>query len=181
MSSVVFPHKNLKSQDRTLCCFIYDIFNFKPLQVFSPCVASGGRCITKSCVYPTARIPNSNCCCGSSVRPSQKPSHGDISGTKCAIIDPLVSKWSETILNKKIKQQRYPCFTLFLKEMPHFTKKKNPIFTGHDLKQAWRTGLSGRRARRTKSRGRKGLQLEVGAQRAPRPIVPKNEFSGAHS
>ena len=32
-------------------------------------------------------------------------------------------------------------------------------------------GLSARRARRTKSRGPKGLQLEVGAQRAPRLLV----------
>ena len=39
---------------------------------------------------------------------------------------------------------------------------------GPDLKRAQRTGLSARRARRTKSRGPKGLQLEVGARRAPR-------------
>ena len=32
-------------------------------------------------------------------------------------------------------------------------------------------GLNARRARRTKSRGPKGLQLEVGARRAPRLIV----------
>ena len=32
-------------------------------------------------------------------------------------------------------------------------------------------GLSARRARRTKSRGPKGLQLEVGARRAPRLLV----------
>ena len=37
-----------------------------------------------------------------------------------------------------------------------------------DLKRARRTGLSARRTRRTKSRGPKGLQLEVGARRAPR-------------
>ena len=36
-----------------------------------------------------------------------------------------------------------------------------------DLKRAWRTVLSARRAQRTKSRGPKGLQLEVGARRAP--------------
>ena len=35
-------------------------------------------------------------------------------------------------------------------------------------------GLSARRARRTKSRGSKGLQLEVGAQRAPRLLVLDN-------
>ena len=40
-----------------------------------------------------------------------------------------------------------------------------------DLKRARRTGLSTRRARKTKSRGPKGLQLEVGAQRAPRLLV----------
>ena len=34
-------------------------------------------------------------------------------------------------------------------------------------------GLSARRARRTKSRGPKGLQLEVGARRAPRLLVAK--------
>ena len=39
---------------------------------------------------------------------------------------------------------------------------------GPDLKQAQRTGLS---ARRTKSRGPKGLQIEVGARRAPRLLV----------
>ena len=32
-------------------------------------------------------------------------------------------------------------------------------------------GLSARRARRTKSRGPKGLQLEVGARRAPKLLV----------
>ena len=35
-------------------------------------------------------------------------------------------------------------------------------------------GLSARRARRTKSRGPKGLHLEVGARRAPRLLVPYN-------
>ena len=40
-----------------------------------------------------------------------------------------------------------------------------------DLKRAQRTGLSARKARRTKSRGPKGLQLEVGARRAPRLLV----------
>ena len=40
-----------------------------------------------------------------------------------------------------------------------------------DLKRAQRTGLSARRARRTKSRGPRGLQLEVGARRAPRLLV----------
>ena len=42
---------------------------------------------------------------------------------------------------------------------------------GPDLKRARLTGLSARRARRTKSRGPKGLQLEVGARRAPRLLV----------
>ena len=42
---------------------------------------------------------------------------------------------------------------------------------GPDLKQARRTGLSAQRARRTKSRGLKNLQLEVGACRAPRLLV----------
>ena len=43
--------------------------------------------------------------------------------------------------------------------------------SGPDLKRAQRTGLSARRARRTKSRGPKCLQLEVGARRAPRLLV----------
>ena len=42
---------------------------------------------------------------------------------------------------------------------------------GPDLKRAQRTCLSARRARRTKSRGPKGLQLEVWARRAPRLLV----------
>ena len=42
---------------------------------------------------------------------------------------------------------------------------------GPDLKRAQRTGLSARRARRTKSRGPKGLQPEVRALRAPRLLV----------
>ena len=48
---------------------------------------------------------------------------------------------------------------------------------GPDLKQARRTGLSARRARRTKSRGPKGLQPEVGARRAPRLLVVKYSYS----
>ena len=42
---------------------------------------------------------------------------------------------------------------------------------GPDLKQAQRTGLSVWRAQRTKSRGPKGPQLEVGARRVPRLLV----------
>ena len=42
---------------------------------------------------------------------------------------------------------------------------------GPDLKWARRTGLSTLRARRTKSIGPKGHQLEVGARRAPRLLV----------
>ena len=37
---------------------------------------------------------------------SQKASSGNISGTKRGIIDPLVSKRPEKILNKKIKKKR---------------------------------------------------------------------------
>ena len=40
-----------------------------------------------------------------------------------------------------------------------------------DLQRARHTGLSARRARRTKSRGPEGLHLEVGARRAPRLLV----------
>ena len=39
-------------------------------------------------------------------------------------------------------------------------------------------GLSARRARRTKSRGPKGLQLEVGARRASKFLVEDNGDSG---
>ena len=42
---------------------------------------------------------------------------------------------------------------------------------GPDLKRAQRTVLSARRARRMESRGPKGLQLDVGARRAPRLLV----------
>ena len=38
--------------------------------------------------------------------PSQKASSDDILGTKRGTIDPLVSKRSEKILNKKIKKKR---------------------------------------------------------------------------
>ena len=37
-------------------------------------------------------------------RPSQKPSHGNISGTKRGNIDLLVSKQPENILNKKVEK-----------------------------------------------------------------------------
>ena len=53
--------------------------------------------------------------------------------------------------------------------MAHF--QKCAIFTGPDLKRARRTGLSARRVQRMKSRGLKGLQLEVGARRAARLLV----------
>ena len=58
---------------------------------------------------------------------------------------------------------------LFSKKWPIF--QKCPIFTGPNLKRARHTGLSARMARKTKSRGPKGLQLEVGARRAPRLLV----------
>ena len=61
---------------------------------------------------------------------------------------------------KKIKNKK----KTFSQKWPIF--KKYPIFTGPDLKGARRTVLSAQRARRSKSRGPKGLQLEVGAQRA---------------
>ena len=57
------------------------------------------------------------------------------------------------------------------KKCPIFNKKKQfrkkPSFTWPDLKQARRTGLGARRAQRTKSRGLKGIQLEVGPRRGP--------------
>ena len=43
---------------------------------------------------------------------------------------------------------------------------------GADLKQALRTGLSARKAGMTKSRGPKGLQLEVGPRRGPETFNP---------
>ena len=54
--------------------------------------------------------------------------------------------------------------------MTHFPKKI-PIFNGSDLQRARLTGMSARRVRRTKSKGPKGLQLEVGARKAPRLLV----------
>ena len=48
--------------------------------------------------HPTPRIPNSYY---SLVRPSQKVSSGDISGTKRGIIDQLVSKRPETNSEKR--------------------------------------------------------------------------------
>ena len=55
---------------------------------------------------------------------------------------------------------------------PKNTKNpKNPKNGRPDLDQAQCTGLSARRVRRRKSRGPKGLQLEAGAQRAPRLLV----------
>ena len=55
-------------------------------------------------VHPTPRVPNSyyNYYYYSSVRPSQS---GDISGTKRGIIDSLVSKQPEKILNRKIQKR----------------------------------------------------------------------------
>ena len=50
-------------------------------------------------IHPTTRIPNSSFCCCCT---SQKPSHGDISGTESGIIDPLVSKRPEKSLLIKI-------------------------------------------------------------------------------
>ena len=55
--------------------------------------------------HQTPRIPNSSSYCYY-YSLSQKPSHGDISGTKRGIIDPLVSKRPEKILNKKIQKEK---------------------------------------------------------------------------
>ena len=83
--------------------------------------------------------------------------------------------WYHRSIKKIPIFQKCPIFknALFFKKNAPFSKKcpifkKYFIFTGPDLKQARRTGLSARRARRKKSRGPKGLQLEVGARRAPR-------------
>ena len=54
-------------------------------------------------LYPTTRIPNSSLYCSSS---SQKTSSADISETESSIIDLLVSKRPQQILNKKIKRRR---------------------------------------------------------------------------
>ena len=51
-------------------------------------------------LWLSARIPNSSYSYYSS---SQKALHGNISGAEHGIIDPLVSKQPETILNKKRK------------------------------------------------------------------------------
>ena len=51
--------------------------------------------------HPHSRMPNSSYYCSS----SQKPSHGDISGTKRGIIDPLVSKRPKKFWIKKRKNR----------------------------------------------------------------------------
>ena len=64
---------------------------------------------------PTAPAP-------APARPSQKPSHGDISGTKRGIIDPLVSKQPEKILNKKIQKRKRRNIARIAK-LPYVAKK----------------------------------------------------------
>ena len=108
--------------------------------------------------YLLSRIPNS-CSCPCSVL--HKKRHMAISQEPWYIIDPLLSKRP-----RKKKKSHFLKNALFSKKVPIF--KKCSIFTGPDLKRAWRTGLSARRAQRTKSRGPKGLQLKVGAWRPPR-------------
>ena len=61
----------------------------------------GWQMWTWKTIHPTTRIPNSS----PSARPSQQPSHGNISGTKRGIIDPLVSKRPEA--NYELKNQKY--------------------------------------------------------------------------
>ena len=58
--------------------------HFYPMQTYQPTI------LEYSIPAPTAATP------------SQKPSHGDILVTKRGIIDPLISKRPEKILNKKI-------------------------------------------------------------------------------
>ena len=58
---------------------------------------------------------------------------------------------------------------LFSQKWPTF--KKCPIFTRPHLRRVRPTILSARRVRRTGSKGPKGLQLDVGARRAPRLLV----------
>ena len=83
--------------------------------------------VVRGRLYQTIRMPNSSYCCL-----SQKRSHGDISGTKRGIIDPLVSKRPEKILNKKLQD-----FFLTKKELIYvnscgnrngFTKSLAPEF-----------------------------------------------------
>ena len=73
-----------------------------------------------------------------------------------------MSKQPERIQNKKSGKSQNP---------KNLENPKNSKIGGPDLKRAQRTGLSARRAQRTKSRGPKGLQLDVGARRAPRLLV----------
>ena len=68
--------------------------------LFRACLLAPTGALIVMMVYLTPRIPNSS----SSIRPSQKAPHGDISGAKHGIIDPLVSKRLEKNLKKKIKR-----------------------------------------------------------------------------
>ena len=73
--------------------------------------------------YSTPRVPNS-CSSSSSVRPSQKASSGDISGTERGIIYPLVSKRPKKF-RKNQKQKINNIFT----QMANFQNiKKNAFF-----------------------------------------------------
>ena len=61
----------------------------------------------------------------------------------------------ENIINKELKKYSPPKKSTIFKTNAQFSKECP------DLKRAQRTSLSAQSARRTKSRGPKGLQLEV--------------------
>ena len=83
--------------------------HFYPMQTYQPTI------LEYSIPAPTAATP------------SQKPSHGDISGTKRGIIDPLVSKRLEKCKDEKIlKKSKREKKLIKKQKIPIF--KKYPIF-----------------------------------------------------
>ena len=78
------------------------------------------------------------------------------------------SKWSKMVQNGP----KWSKMVQMVENGRKWSKRSKMVKNGgHDLKRAQRTGLSARGARRTKSTGPKGLQLEVGARMAPRLLV----------
>ena len=79
-------------------------------------------------------------------------------GLKWSKMVPTGPKWSKMVKTVKMVQNGL--------KWSKMVKNGRP-----DLKRARHTGLSARRAGRTKSRGPKGLQLNVGHRRGPRLLV----------
>ena len=96
---------------------------------------------------------------------SQKASSDDISGTKRGTVDPEDGLKSSKMVPNGLKWSK---MVQMVENGQKWSKWSKMVKNGGiDLKRAQRTGLSARRARRTKSRGPKGLQLEVGPRRGP--------------